>query len=168
MSLGPETITVRPVTLLEAEALLDGRRAMDWHQEYPLTETLVGLRMLLAAHRAVGWTGQTVPTWWMHHIVAAGVVAGDIGFHGPPPADGPAVVELGYDVVPGMRRRGLATAACRQLLGLAWRDGAERVEAEVEADNPDRFASQRVLAAAGFVPEADGRWSAGRPVRIGP
>lgn len=164
-------VGLRPVTLVEAERLMVGKAVVetepDWHPEYPLTETVTGLRLLLATHRALGWTGLAVPMWWMHQIVVAGHLVGDIGFHGPPQADGPAVVEIGYDVVPALRGRGIATAACRQILALAWRDGAAAVEAETEPDNPYGAASARVLASAGFTQEAGGRWRVRRPDGIG-
>ncbi|MFP5282785.1 MAG: GNAT family N-acetyltransferase, partial [Actinomycetes bacterium] len=63
-------------------------------------------------------------------------------------------------VVPGMRGRGVATAACRLLLAVAWHDGASVVEAETE---PGNVASQRVLAGAGFLAGPTGRWTARRP-----
>jgi len=162
------TVTLRPVTLLDAGRLLAGTCAgaeaePDWHPEYPMAETVTGLRMLLATYRAVGWTGLAVPRWWMHHIVVAGQVSGDIGFHGPPCPDGPVVVEIGYDVVPARRGRGIATAACRQILQVAWDQGADAVEAEVDPGNPYGPASSRVLAASGFDPRGDGRWRVRRP-----
>lgn len=155
-------VSLRPLGLGEASRLLAGERSADWHPEYPMTETLIGLQMLLAAHRAVGWPGLAVPAWWMHAIVTGGEVVGDVGFHGPPPADGPAVMELGYGVVPAARGRGVATAACGLLLAVAWRDGAAQVAAEAD---PDNLASQRVLVANGFRRDAEGRWTVRRPER---
>ncbi|MFP5283783.1 MAG: hypothetical protein ACLGIF_10085, partial [Actinomycetes bacterium] len=86
-------VSLRPITLAEVGRLLAGRRSPDWHPEYPLTETLLGLRMLLTTHRVCGWSGAEVPPWWMHHIVVGSRPVGDIGFHEPPAAEGPAVVE---------------------------------------------------------------------------
>jgi RimJ/RimL family protein N-acetyltransferase len=42
-------------------------------------------------------------------VRATGMVIGDIGFRGPPDAAG--IVEIGYSVVAGRRRRGYATEA---------------------------------------------------------
>jgi RimJ/RimL family protein N-acetyltransferase len=63
------------------------------------------------------------------------------------------VVEIGYALVPAVHGRGIATAACQQLLAMAWRDGACAVVAEAAQDNP---ASRRVLTKAGFELRDDG------------
>ena len=75
--------------------------------------------------------------------------------HGPPPPDGPREVEIGYQVVPALRGRGVATRACALLLAHAWSHGADLVRAEVEPGNPDGAASRAVLLANGF--RADGQ-----------
>jgi ribosomal-protein-alanine N-acetyltransferase len=127
-----------------------------------MEETLSALAMLVAAHRAVGWSGGTRPSWWLHQIVLGDTVVGDVGFHGPPAATGPVEVEIGYNVVGGLRGRGIGTQACRLLLLLAWRDGARLVRAEVD---PGNEASRRVLLRCGFT-ELDGlRFQAERPLR---
>jgi RimJ/RimL family protein N-acetyltransferase len=120
-----------------------------------LADTLVGLSLLTVAHRAAGWDASAIPTWWIHQIVAGGLVVGDIGFHGPPSSDG--VVEIGYALVAVVHGRGIATAACRRLLAVAWRDGASAVLAEAASDNA---ASRRVLVKAGFVLRDDGVFEA--------
>ena len=88
-------VRLQTMSLATAAGLLQGRRVVDgppWHPAYPLAETLVGVGLLIDAHRAAGWDAQAVPAWWIHQVVADGVVVGDIGFHGPPSADG--VVEI--------------------------------------------------------------------------
>jgi RimJ/RimL family protein N-acetyltransferase len=140
----------------EALALLDGRGepgpGLRWHPEYPLEETLAALAMTVAAHRATSERLPPEPQWWLHQIVLhepgrGEVVVGDIGFHSPPGAENPIAVEIGYDVVAGRRGQGIATRACELVLDQAWRDGADLVRAETDADN---VASQRVLGRAGF------------------
>jgi GNAT superfamily N-acetyltransferase len=155
------TVTLLPVALESAHSSSSGGVLVPgptpWHPEYPLLETIQGLSMLIGAHQAVGWDALEVPAWWMYQIVVAEdsgrpQVVGDVGFHGPPAADD-LVVEVGYDVVPAMRGRGIATAACTALVNLAWRDGARAVRAEAEVSNE---ASRRVLAGVGFAEQPDG------------
>lgn len=142
-------VALRAISLPTARALLRGERVdpgpVGWHPDYPLADTVTGLRLLIDAHQAAGWPGEPRPVWWLYQVVAGGEVVGDIGFHGPPDADG--TVEIGYALVRPAWGRGIATAACRELLGIAWRAGATRVVADAAADNP---ASRRVLIKAGF------------------
>ena len=135
-----------------------------WHEEYPMTETLDALEMLVAAHQATGWSMESAPPWWLSEIVVARVVVGDVGFHGPPPTTGPLEVEIGYNVVPGLRRRGVATQACRLILTQAWSDGATSVTAETEGHN---LASQLVLLHSGFTDLGGFRYRAERPAEVG-
>jgi GNAT superfamily N-acetyltransferase len=147
-------VSLQLMPLATAAGLLTGQRVVDgppWHPAYPLADTLVGISLLVDAHRAVGWDSRSMPHWWIHQVIFDGVVVGDIGFHGPPDAAG--IVEVGYALVEAVRGRGIATAACRQILAVAWRDGATAVLAEAEADN---LASRRVLAKSGFVLRDDG------------
>jgi RimJ/RimL family protein N-acetyltransferase len=151
------------MSLSSVRHLLTGTRPAQaesqWHAEYPLSDTLTAVRMLVAAHRALGWTGAEVPRWWMWQVVVGQRVVGDTGFHGPPDPDG--TVEIGYAIVPALRGRGIATAACRRLVARAWSDGARRLVAEVDPQNP---ASRRVLRSVGFVPEpGEDRFALERP-----
>ena len=130
-----------------------------WHPDYPLPDTVDALQLLLAAHEAMG-TQADLPRWWVHEIRVAGEVVGDVGFHGPPAADGPVVVEIGYAVVPSLRGHGVASRACALLLEQAWRDGAERVLADTE---PDNLASRAVLRRNGFRPRLCGDLAVERP-----
>jgi RimJ/RimL family protein N-acetyltransferase len=56
--------------------------------------------------------------WWMHFFLADGgaVLVGSGGFVGPP-QDG--VVEIGYEIAPAYRDRGMATAAARAMIDKA-------------------------------------------------
>lgn len=76
-------------------------------------------------------------------------LVGNGGFYGAP-NDG--VVELGYEIAPAHRGQGLAQAAVRALLALAWRDPTVRqVQAHtLSHDNP----STGVLRRCGFAHEA--------------
>ncbi|HVW43669.1 MAG TPA: GNAT family N-acetyltransferase [Amycolatopsis sp.] len=52
-------------------------------------------------------------------------LVGEVGFHNPP--DDLAVVEIGYEVLPGYRRRGIAREAIHALTDWAYSTGAARV-----------------------------------------
>lgn len=157
-------VWLRALPVDEARALLAGRGApgtgLFWHQDYPMSETLGALAMVVGAHQAVGSSGVGQPKWWLHQIVVDDLVVGDVGFHGPPGDTGLVEVELGYHVVRGLRGQGIATQACGLLLQQAWRDDAWAVRAETEADN---VASQRVLLRAGFRDEGGLRFVLTRP-----
>ena len=154
-------LELRHLPLGEAELMLDARptTAMraSWHPEYPLADTLAGLTWLFAAWQEMGGLDPTSP-WWTYQLVVDGQVVGDIGFHGPP--DDQKQLTIGYQVVPAVRGRGVATAACAQLVALAWSAGAERLLAFTDTDNR---ASQLVLRRNGFVSDDDRSFSLDRP-----
>jgi RimJ/RimL family protein N-acetyltransferase len=157
----PPAVVLRLLPVAEAELMLDARptAAMQasWHPEYPLADTLEGLTWLFAAWQEMGGLDPATP-WWTYQLVVDGQVVGDIGFHGPP--DDKGQLTIGYQVVPGVRGRGIATAACSELVALAWSAGAGRLLATTD---PDNRASQQVLRHNGFV-SADGRsFSLDRP-----
>lgn len=154
-------VELRPWPLVTARALLAGQRvpAADWHEDYPLPDTTTALAMVLAAYEVDGPLTEA-PRWWVQQVLCDGQVVGDVGFHGPPAADGPVEVEIGYGIVPPCRGRGIATAACGQLLELAWRQGAGTVLAETE---PPNLASRRVLQRLGFRQRPDGTFAISRP-----
>ena len=154
-------LVLRRLPLTEAELILDARPTTtmraSWHPEYPLAETLEGLTWLYAAWQEMGGLDPESP-WWTYQLVVDGQVVGDIGFHGPP--DDQRRLTIGYQVVPSARGRGIATAACGQLVTLAWGAGADRLLAFTDVDNR---ASQQVLRRNGFV-SGDGRsFSLDRP-----
>ena len=121
-----------------------------WHPEYPLADTLEGLTWLFAAWQEMGGLDPASP-WWTYQLLVDEQAVGDIGFHGPPDPEGQ--LTIGYQVVPAAQGRGIATAACGQLVELAWSAGARRLLASTAGDNR---ASQQVLRHNGFV-SADGR-----------
>jgi len=68
------------------------------------------------------------------------------GYKGPP--DGSACVEIGYNVAPAFRGRGLATQAAAELVRRAFAD--PRVASVCAHTLPERNASVRVLEKNGF------------------
>jgi ribosomal-protein-alanine N-acetyltransferase len=148
-----DDVRLERIPVATARGLVRGtlERPAAWHPEFPAAGTLNAARMLLETYAALEVDPESSP-WWFFAVVVDGVAVGDAGFHGPPPTDGPVEVEIGYQVVPALRRRGLATRACALLLEHAWRHGAEVVRAEVEPDNPYGDASRAVLRANGFRP----------------
>ena len=153
-----DSVVLRPFPLAEAHALVAGGapHRLDWAEAFPSTDTIHGLTLILAAYAALGTVLDREPDWWVHQIVVVNslrteTVVGEAGFHGPPDPDG--VVEIGYEVVPGWRRRGVATRACGLLLEQAWALGARVVRAEAP---PANVASRRVLRVNGFRPDPEG------------
>ena len=142
-------LALEPLGVDQVEDLVAGRsaRRTGWHPHYPAADTLDAATMLLAGYEAVGTPVPERPVWWLYGMVVDGLVVGDAGFHGPPAADGPVEVEIGYQVVAAYRGRGLATRACALLLDLAWAHGADLVRADAE---PENLASRAVLRANGF------------------
>jgi [ribosomal protein S5]-alanine N-acetyltransferase len=100
--------------------------------------------------------GGVDPAWLLHLIVEGRTVVGMGGFTGPP-CDGE--VEIGYQVAPAHRGRGVATAAVRVWVARARAAGLRRVVARtgVGAD-----ASVAVLRRAGFTRD-DARAADGDP-----
>lgn len=125
-------LTLRPVSAAELAVWLDtGRQPFDdgdisWHPDYPTADTADAIRMLQLR-------GDGAPPWGIWQMVHQGQVIGDVGFHGPPDADG--AVEIGYQVVPVWRRRGAASTAVGLIVAEAVRHGARSVRADVVGDN---------------------------------
>lgn len=87
---------------------------------------------------------------WVHGFAICdpreGAVVGNLGFKGPPDADG--AVEIAYGVVPAREGRGFATAAARAGLAFAREQGDVRT---IRAHTlPERNASTTILAKLGF------------------
>jgi ribosomal-protein-alanine N-acetyltransferase len=58
--------------------------------------------------------------WWMHYVLAGNSLVGSGGFTGPPQH---GVAEIGCEIAPRHRGRGLATAAARALVAKALQTG---------------------------------------------
>ncbi|MEO5699409.1 MAG: GNAT family protein [Casimicrobiaceae bacterium] len=96
------------------------------------------------APHSVGWYG-----WYVISLGADGSrqsAVGVAGYLGPPSKDG--VVELGYSIVPEVRRRGYASAAIQALVNHALR--RPRVACIVAHTEESNVASTAVLIHCGF------------------
>jgi len=158
-------VTLAPWPLEAARRLVAGLAPDDadtvrWHPDHPSGDVVDALALALGAYEVDGRLTE-VPPWWVHEIRYAGEVVGEAGFHGPPAADGPVEVEIGYSVVPALQGQGIGTRACALLLTLAWRAGADTVLAVSE---PENGASRTVLHRCGFRARADGGFAVARPV----
>jgi RimJ/RimL family protein N-acetyltransferase len=159
------TVRLRRIPVSTARRLVRGEldRPDDWHPQFPAGGTLDAARMLLGTYEALGLDPERSP-WWFFGVLVDDLVVGDAGFHGPPAAEGPLEVEIGYQVVPALRRRGIATRTCALLLEHAWRNGAALVRADVDTDNPYGAASRAVLRANGFRATEQGDFVVEAPV----
>ena len=149
---GTEVKSVRIVQLDAATLAALAAGTLPTGSPVPLTEHLVG-----PDHRAL-WRRRSLQVaidpdaaTWVTGVVWApdlAVSVGRAGFHGPPDATG--MVEVGYALDPGYRRRGYARAALVALLDRAAREPAVRtVRASVR---PDNVASRALVESFGFVP----------------
>lgn len=86
---------------------------------------------------------------WLANVVVdaeSGWAVGHAGFHGPP--DERRMVEIGYSVVPELRRRGYARATLIELLRRA--DDSPEVATVRASISPDNTASLATIAGFGF------------------
>ncbi len=153
-------MTLQPVDRALARALLSDRKhagelaAGLLHRDFPDTDLAAKLpafaqRLDDAANPSLGVTAPPdTGGWglWLFVYKPERLVVGAASFNGPPAADG--TVELGYQVVPAHRRRGLTVEGCTALIEWAFFDSrTQRVVADCAADNA---ASVRTLEKLGF------------------
>ena len=141
-----ERLCLRQLRPEEARDLLRGRAdpELPWAAGYPIQGTLIAVEAFV---RAVDG-GAPLGPYGVYQLVrtADRTVVGDIGFHGPPSAQG--AVTVGYGLATSARGRGYATEALRALVGWALdRPEVVRVDADTTHAN---VASQRVMERAGM------------------
>ena len=124
------------------------------HRDFPDADLAVKLpafaqRLDDAANPALGSTAPPdTGGWglWLFFYKPERLVVGAASFNGPPSPEG--AVELGYQVVPAHRRRGLTVEGCTVLIDWAFTDSRTRaIIADCAADNA---ASVRTLEKLGF------------------
>lgn len=140
---------LRALTLAMAEAIVEDRRRLERLVDaqvpdgWPPADTAGFIASFAARLRAdpsqLGWGP------WLIVLDAERTLVGDAGFTGRPKDDG--VAELGYGVLPGFQRQGLATEAGEALIRWAFERGATAVVAQCEESNA---ASVRVLEKLGM------------------
>lgn len=125
-------------------AVLGVSPPVDWPPLFNDRETRAWFRQQLEADPNVsGWQGYYV----VASIDGVDTLVGSAGYKGPPDAQG--MVEVGYSIIWGYHRRGIATAAVGMLIERAFAD--QRV-ASVTAETPVHFAGSRaLLEKCGFV-----------------
>jgi ribosomal-protein-alanine N-acetyltransferase len=121
-----------------AFGVLLGSEAPDGWPEFPESVDFTLAKLAEHPHQA---------DWWMHFFLAdhGALLVGSGGFIGPP-VDG--VVEIGYEIAPAYRDRGLATAAARAMIDKAIASGrvATVIAHTLIGENP----STGVLRRLGF------------------
>jgi ribosomal-protein-alanine N-acetyltransferase len=159
-------------------ALIEGEKQFEERFGMPAAEGL----------RAFFVSGDVSPAWleqlrasvsadpWKHGFAVvhpeSRSVIGNVGFKGPPDADG--MVEIAYGIVPIFQGRGYATEAAEAGVGFAFNSGRVRVVRAHTLPTPN--ASTRVLTKCGFerigevVDPEDGlvwRWERGKESACG-
>jgi RimJ/RimL family protein N-acetyltransferase len=159
MCMSTERLVLRPLPPAAAGALPDDRETAarvigaTLAPEWPHRDLLDVLPLQAAAAPPEEHFG----VWVMIERETQRVI-GDLGFLGPPAADG--TIEIGYSVISNRRRRGYATEAARALVDWALRQPG--VRAVVAGCDKENAASIRTLERLGFsrTGETDGqlRW----------
>jgi RimJ/RimL family protein N-acetyltransferase len=129
----------------EAESLLGAVMPPDWPDEHDRHFLRFRLGELDAEPAAWVWSVRAVI------LRAEAQLAGHVGFHGPPGANGiarPGALEIGYTIFPGFRRRGYATEAAAGLL--RWAQSERGISSFLASVAPANDASLGVIARLGF------------------
>ncbi|MDP9336447.1 MAG: GNAT family N-acetyltransferase [Actinomycetota bacterium] len=138
-------IRVEPATLTWLEALAEGDHVFTARFGVPVVPGWAPFPEAISFALQAARTG--APTLWGVHLFFDddGALVGNGGWKGAP-AHGTA--ELGYAVAPERRRRGIATAAVRELVARARVAGVRLVVAHTL---PEPSASTTVLHRCGFM-----------------
>jgi RimJ/RimL family protein N-acetyltransferase len=136
-------IALRPLDLVTARAVLDGRRSADWSPGYPTAGDRDISRFLTDRPPPPGAPEVFGP--YQIVVSASGTVVGGIGCHRPP--DDSGSVEIGYGIAPEWRNQGLTTEAVGLLVERLASAGVSTVTARTA---PTNLASQTVLRRNGF------------------
>jgi ribosomal-protein-alanine N-acetyltransferase len=143
----PVAVEVRPASPDELRALIEGADTFTARFGRPVEPGYLSFDGVLE-HSLEAITTGGVPAEWYTHLFfapgARGALLGIGGFKGPP--DGGAV-EIGYEIAPGRRGAGRASAAARALISIARDAGCTLVVARTLAEESP---STSVLTRLGF------------------
>jgi RimJ/RimL family protein N-acetyltransferase len=141
-------VRVAPIDSRLARAMLAGVPGSDlvWAPGFPLASVLDIARTIAGATRPLG-------PFLAYVIVRKtdGKAVGDVGFHGPPNADGE--VEIGYALVPAARGMGLARESVELLV--AWAQSQPGVRVITARVEPGNAASVRLLERLHFTRQGE-------------
>ncbi len=122
----------------------DPRDDPPWADGYPMEGDKRACLAYLRQLPVIGGSSRVQPFGY-YQIHLDGRIVGGIGFHGPPRE---GLVEVGYGVVPSVRRQGVASEALRMILDVAER--FDQVKRACGRTTPDNIASQRVMLSSGM------------------
>lgn len=122
----------------------DPRDDPPWADEYPMEGDKRACLAYLRQLPVIGGSSRGQPFGY-YQIHLGGQIVGGIGFHGPPRE---GLVEVGYGVVPAVRRQGVASEALRLILEVA--EQFDQVKRVCGRTTPDNVASQRVMMSSGL------------------
>lgn len=134
-------LTLVPLSVEEAHAILDGRRAEHYADGYPSDGTLVAAAIVVK-------TGGELTPWGMYQarVRATGRVVAGLGFIDPPDADGE--VHIGFSETEEARADGYTAEAVEALIGFA-REQGMTVVAETADPRAAAVFTEAGLEAAG-------------------
>ena len=150
---GPAPVRLLTPDAALLDAALDGDEALAAALGHPVVPGWATFAEALGPSRDALAADPRVATWGARLFLAGepAELVGWGGFKGPP--DGGAV-ELGYEIAPARRRRGLAAGAVRAMLAEAFADPA--VQLVLAHTKPEANVSNHLLERAGFVYEGVG------------
>lgn len=154
MMIETQNLTLIPctATLLKAAIAGDEYLAAQLNVKVNSQWSEFGVNPLLYVLNQLTGTGNE-ELWWTYFPVHKqdNTLIGSCGYKGQPTADG--VVELGYEIAPAYRNRGLATEMARALISNAFKD--PRVNSIIAHTLGDENHSTRILTACGFIRTED-------------
>ena len=158
------SVILQPVTRSLAQAVLDGEPITRRFEDGALHDRITHV-MGIAIRDIDSGAAAALPTVWLVVRPTDGQIVGDLGTHGPPDAAGS--VEIGYSLAPGVRGRGIGTAAVAALVGRL--SAVPEIRELTAITGAQNTASRRLLERQGFrlagaLPETDEvRYALNRP-----
>ena len=134
----------------------NGEAAADYLSSDTLPDEWFGKWRLMALHLQELHRDPAYLRWSLRAILCrtSGAMVGHIGFHSPPNPDylaqrGSDGIEIGYEIYPAWRRRGLGREALQTLLQFAHAQGGRHCLLSIATDNS---ASMSLARSLGFTP----------------